>query len=425
MFAVKSLNPEPLYRWRYQLGGCLLVAAFLPYIGRLLTLTSTDFLLPLHLTLAGSSLAIFLGTWLFRSITTYPGAEANTYILPVFSVSYGILAIAFIIGRLDYNIPVFLAGYFASIVWFYWLVNLLRRRHSLRIGVVAVSDTYVLPETQGVQWLPIWSHTDDFAGLDAVAIDLRQDLSDEWERKLTDLALAGIPVYHFKHLMESLTGRVELEHLSENSFGSLTPVSAYMSFKHAVDWVVALGLGIILSPLFLLLMILIKVNSPGPALFKQTRIGYRGKPFTVLKFRTMDVAPPADSDADGRQLAITQTDDQRIFRLGRFLRKSRLDELPQLVNVLRGEMSWIGPRPEAAVLSYWYENEIHFYRYRHIVRPGVAGWAQVCQGHVAEVNEVRSKLHYDFYYIKNFSLWIDILIVMMTIKTMATGFGSK
>jgi lipopolysaccharide/colanic/teichoic acid biosynthesis glycosyltransferase len=130
-------------------------------------------------------------------------------------------------------------------------------------------------------------------------------------------------------------------------------------------------------------------------------------------------------EGDGRRLAMTRANDQRIFPLGRFLRKSRLDELPQMLNILRGEMSWIGPRPEAIVLSEWYEREIPFYRYRHIVRPGIAGWAQVCQGHVSEVDDVRSKLHYDFYYIKHYSLWIDVLIVMRTIRTMVTGFGSK
>lgn len=423
MFAVKSLSPEPLYRWRYQLGGCLFFAALLPYAVRWLTLSSTDYLQPLHITLGGSIVAIFLGTWLFRSITTYPGAEASSYILPVFSTAYGALAMAFIVARLNYNISVLLAGYFISLVWYYWLVAVLRRRQSLRIGVIAMDHLDDLPVTTGVYWVPIPSSEADFDGLDAVTTDLRQDLPDAWDRTLTDLALAGVPVYHFKHLAESLTGRVELEHLSENSFGSLSPVSAYMSFKHTIDWIAALLLGIFFLPVLLFIGIVIKLSSPGPALFGQTRVGFRGREFTVYKFRTMRVAKPGDGEA--RQLAMTQDGDQRIYPFGKFLRTSRLDELPQLINVLRGEMSWIGPRPEVVVLSQWYEREIPFYRYRHIVRPGVAGWAQVCQGHVADVAEVRSKLHYDFYYIKHYSLWIDVLITMMTIRTMISGFGSK
>ncbi|MDX5493955.1 MAG: sugar transferase, partial [Alphaproteobacteria bacterium] len=164
-------------------------------------------------------------------------------------------------------------------------------------------------------------------------------------------------------------------------------------------------------------------DSRGPAIFRQQRMGYRGQPFTLYKFRTMHSEDNVSSDE--RDRAITKTGDSRVTRLGRFLRKTRIDELPQLINILRGEMSWIGPRPEAVPLSEWYEKELPFYRYRHIVRPGISGWAQVMQGHVAAPDEVLEKLHYDFYYIKNFSPWLDILIVLKTIRTVLTGAGSK
>jgi lipopolysaccharide/colanic/teichoic acid biosynthesis glycosyltransferase len=127
----------------------------------------------------------------------------------------------------------------------------------------------------------------------------------------------------------------------------------------------------------------------------------------------------------GRDRFITRENDVRITRIGRWLRRARIDELPQIINILKGEMSWIGPRPEASKLSAWYESEIPFYRYRHVVVPGITGWAQVSQGHVAEIHDVRTKLQYDFYYIRNFSLWLDLLIIAKTIKTMLTGFGSK
>jgi lipopolysaccharide/colanic/teichoic acid biosynthesis glycosyltransferase len=105
--------------------------------------------------------------------------------------------------------------------------------------------------------------------------------------------------------------------------------------------------------------------------------------------------------------------------------RSRIDELPQLFNVLKGEMSWIGPRPEAIALSEWYEAELPFYSYRHIVRPGITGWAQINQGHVTNLDDIRAKLQYDFYYIKNFSYWLDLLIVFRTIVVMASGFGAR
>jgi lipopolysaccharide/colanic/teichoic acid biosynthesis glycosyltransferase len=134
---------------------------------------------------------------------------------------------------------------------------------------------------------------------------------------------------------------------------------------------------------------------------------------------------PSEITSCERTAAMTQDSDARVTRFGRLLRHTRLDELPQILNILRGEMSWIGPRPEVDVLSHWYEQKIPFYRYRHVVRPGISGWAQVMQGHVAEIEHVRSKLHYDFYYIKHFSPWIDVLIVVRTLRTMMTGFGSR
>ncbi len=251
--------------------------------------------------------------------------------------------------------------------------------------------------------------------------DFTADLPDEWEAFLADAALAGRIVYQVKQLSESLTGRVELEHLSENSFGSLLPARGYFHLKAVADFAFALLLLPLLVPVMTAIAIAIRLDSRGPVLFRQKRVGHAGKPITVYKFRTMR----AGETADERSSAMTKSHDLRITNIGRILRKLRIDELPQVLNILRWEMSWIGPRPEAQVLSVWYTSEIPFYRYRHVVKPGISGWAQVNQGHVAEVGEVHRKLQYDFYYIKYFSPWLDILIFFRTIKTMLTGFGSR
>ena len=171
--------------------------------------------------------------------------------------------------------------------------------------------------------------------------------------------------------------------------------------------------------------IAIRLDSPGPALFRQMRIGFRAEPFTVYKFRTMRTAAAVIDQNEARNQAMTQVNDPRITRLGGFLRRTRLDELPQLLNILKGEMSLIGPRPEAVALSQWYEREIPFYHYRHIIKPGVTGWAQINQGHVADVSDVKEKLNLDFYYVKNFSLWLDLLIILRTAQTMVTGKGAR
>lgn len=421
---LSSVKRPGLHRLRYQLGGCLLLAAILPYA--IVALFVTDKLMaPVNQSLLGSIVAIVLGTWLYRNVSTYPGVEKTAYVLPAFTLSYTALLLFHVAGRVDYNRTLLFAGYVISVGWYLTLLSLLQRQTTLRIGVLPFGNPARLHQIGGVQWIALSGPDSPIDGLDAVTTDLRTDLPADWDRRLADYALAGVPVYHTKHLIESLTGRVELEHLSENSFGSLSPISAFMSFKTAVDWLTAAVAGLALFPFLLAIGIAIQWTSPGPALFRQRRVGHKGETFTVYKFRTMTVAPtPSDDDTATRE-AMTQTGDARVTRLGRFLRHTRIDELPQIINILNGEMSWIGPRPEADVLSRWYEAELPFYRYRHIVRPGITGWAQVCQGHVTDIGEVQSKLHYDFYYIKHYSAWIDLLIIVRTIRTVITGFGSR
>jgi len=190
-----------------------------------------------------------------------------------------------------------------------------------------------------------------------------------------------------------------------------------------IDWILAVVALVFISPFLLLVAIIIRMESPGPAIFRQERLGYGGRSFTVYKFRTMTVSSPGAENI--RSLAVTKPGDSRITRIGHFLRRSRIDELPQIFNIVRSEMSWIGPRPEATVLSSHYSISLPFYRYRNIVRPGISGWAQVNQGYVSDDDDEIEKLHYDFYYIKNFSPWLDILIVLRTLKTMLSGFGAR
>lgn len=409
-------------RLRYQVAGAVGAVLF-PYALMLAfspaALASADLLTT---TCLYSLAATFLGIVLLRSVSHYPGVEASAYLVPSFAISYGFLLTVVILARLPYSRTLLFSGFVLVLVWFLTMHAVVGRRRTLIIGVVPGGGHEMLPASRGIRWVELAHPGHEVADLHAVTADLRVDLAPEWDRKLADFALAGVPVYHTKHLAESLTGMVQLEHLSENSFGTLSPVSAFMTVKHIVDWVTAAAAAVALSPLLLAVAVAIRLDSPGPAIFRQSRIGYRGKPFTVFKFRTMVALNPSAPALDA---AKTVAGDKRITRIGAFLRRSRIDELPQIFNILKGEMSWIGPRPEARVLSEWYEGEIPFYRYRHIVRPGLTGWAQVSQGHVAEVEDVRNKLYFDFYYIKNYSFWIDLLITSKTIQTVLTGFGAK
>ncbi len=419
-----SVRPTFWNRVRLQLGIGLLLGVLAPWAVRVRLEVEELEWIGLQNSLAGTLIGLVMGYYGFRRLSRYPGVRASFHILPSFSVSYGVVLAIFFFARLPYSRLHFLASFVIAVVWYYVVYFKLQRQQRLTIGVVPHGQVRSLFEIPGVNWIELSADDPSADQYPVIVADLRADIPDEWERFLADRALNGTLVMHVKQMEESLTGRVAIEHLSENTLGSLIPGIVFAKAKRLGDLVTAAIALPLLTPLMLAVALLIKIDSPGPVLFRQQRMGYRGQPFLMFKFRTMRQAP-AGGAVDPRVAAITRDDDDRVTKIGRFLRQYRIDELPQLVNVLRGEMSWIGPRPEAVPLSLWYEAELPFYRYRHIVRPGITGWAQVKQGHVADVDEVLWKLHYDFYYIKNFSFWLDVLIVARTIRTIASGFGAR
>ncbi|NIJ63647.1 lipopolysaccharide/colanic/teichoic acid biosynthesis glycosyltransferase [Sphingomonas leidyi] len=376
-------------------------------------------------TVAASCTAAIVALLAIRKVTSFPGTRHFSYIIPTFSVTFGSAIGVLLVLRVDYASVMLMSAFLFGTLFIFMMMHL---------GAKAGQSFYVVPfgkalklvESEDASWILLKDPTlPENDGHTPIVADLRYDFEPEWERMLAAAAISGRAVYHSKQVRESLTGKVEIEHLSENSFGSLVPNSAYRHTKRIVDIVVSLvAIPVLLVPM-LLLGVVIRLESPGPILFRQRRMGYRGQDFEVLKFRTMRARAPATCVETAIQDAITQSDDDRITKIGRVLRRSRIDELPQIWNVLMGDMSIIGPRPEAIPLSEWYERELPFYSYRHIVRPGITGWAQVSQGHVADLDSVHTKLYYDFYYIKNFSAWLDLLITIRTVHTILSGFGSK
>lgn len=409
-------------RLRYQLAAGLLLASFLPALvrsqGHLLTYWDDA---SGRNTLLGSAFAVVLGIYFFHQLSRFPGVSRTYHVLPSFVLSYAVIIITFFLYRLDYSRIQFIVGFVVSCIWFF-SVHLIAHRYEIyRFAVLPGVALKEKNSVFNVEWIPLTRPELPDEALFGLIADLRIDLPDEWERFIADCALADVPVFHIKQAMESLTGRVQIQHLSENTDGSLIPNRAYLRIKGLIDWILALFAFLLVTPVLIILGLIIRLDSAGPALFRQTRIGYRGKPFTVYKLRTMANAEPTSA----REAAITRDNDPRITRLGRFLRRTRIDELPQIINILRGDMSWIGPRPEAMVLSGAFEDVLPFYRYRYIVRPGITGWAQVNQGHVVAEEDVLEKLHYDFFYIKHFSLWLDVLIVFRTVETIVSGFGAR
>jgi exopolysaccharide biosynthesis polyprenyl glycosylphosphotransferase len=224
-------------------------------------------------------------------------------------------------------------------------------------------------------------------------------------------------------LLEKISGRIEVEELYPSwlifSEGfRLSPVP--MAVRRLVSLLASLVCLLVLAPLFPLIALAIKLGSAGPAFYRQQRVGKNGIVFTCYKFRTMR------SDAESQGTPTWASDnDPRITIVGRFLRRTRLDETPQLWNVLRGDMGFVGPRPERPEFVEWLSREIPYYHLRHLVRPGLTGWAQTRYGYGSSLEEAREKLKYDLYYIKNVSLSLDLLVVFQTVKIVLLGRGSR
>jgi lipopolysaccharide/colanic/teichoic acid biosynthesis glycosyltransferase len=414
-----------IFRRRFEFLGALLVAAFLPWAGMRWIITDTTFSADVfHNSLIANALAICMALWIRISVSTFPGNRSSQLIAPAIVAAHATVVALLLLSRLPYHRPSLAVGLLLHMVWAFGVYFFVQRRVRPRIAIVPFGDVDKLGKIDNVEWHRLHRPAlGDAAMCNAIVADFSSDLPDEWEAFLADAAVAGRVVYQVEQLHESLTGRVQIQHLSENSFGSLAPARAYMAVKHLGDFLFAALLLPLAAPVMAACAIAIRISDGSPVLFKQKRVGRGGHQFTVYKFRTMRLLTSVEQD--DRTAAMTGEGDVRITRLGGLLRRSRLDELPQLWNIVRGEMSFIGPRPEAQILSSWYTNEIPFYRYRHVVRPGISGWAQVSQGHVAEVEEVHEKLQYDFFYIKYFSPWLDVLILFKTIKTMLSGFGAR
>jgi lipopolysaccharide/colanic/teichoic acid biosynthesis glycosyltransferase len=413
-----------LERMRYQLVLGLIIGVLLPLLiviptRRLDAITIAG----IQSSAIAAVVAVVLAIVMYRRVTSFPGIRAFRYVLPTYSGAFAFVLAAIVAMRIDYNRPLLALSFALTLMVAIVSAFLVLRRGVRRFYLVPFGRYQVAFRAPSTEWIVMDEPRipDDPSAI--IVADLRFDHEQAWEQMLAHAAVAGYPVYHIKQLRESLTGRVSIEHISENSFGSLLPNLAYRKVKRAIDLIAAFIALPLLMPLLLVVALLIKLDSRGPILFRQERMGYRGRPFRIFKFRTMRVQ--VDIPEDSRTAAMTGDNDPRITKLGRFLRHSRIDELPQMLNIIAGDMSWIGPRPEAVPLSVWYEQEIPFYFYRHIVRPGITGWAQVNQGHVSDIESVSDKLGYDFYYIQNFSAWIDVLITLRTISTMLNGFGAR
>lgn len=232
----------------------------------------------------------------------------------------------------------------------------------------------------------------------------------------------GVEIVDGARCYEALTGKLPVKHI--NPSWMVFSDGFYVNrmkrvFKRALDVAVAFPMLVMAIPIFLVSALAIKLESPGKIFYRQERVGENGVPFTLIKFRSMR------EDAEKEGAVWAATDDDRITRYGKIIRKLRFDELPQLANVLKGEMSLVGPRPERPVFVNELEKKIPFYANRHLVKPGLTGWAQINYPYGASEEDALHKLEYDLYYIKNLSLGLDILCIFQTIKVVLLQKGSR
>lgn len=242
--------------------------------------------------------------------------------------------------------------------------------------------------------------------------------------EILECKMQGIMISSFLNFFERESGKIELDALRPSNliFADGLHASLIKRFiKRSFDLIASLVLLVITWPIMMLatLAIWIESGGRGPILYRQIRVGRRDRPFEVIKFRSMRV----DAEKDGKAIWAAKND-SRITRVGAILRETRIDELPQLFNVLWGQMSFVGPRPERPQFVADLSKKIPFYTMRHMVKPGITGWAQICYPYGASEDDAREKLRYDLYYIKNYSFFFDIVILLQTVHTVLWGKGA-
>jgi lipopolysaccharide/colanic/teichoic acid biosynthesis glycosyltransferase len=406
---------------RFALGGAILLAVLVPELYRPWLVKGAGNLFEdgaygISVALVGSILAIAFGHISLSRFNALPTLDSKLWIFPAFLMSYGgVLALLYFASVPFGRYPVIIS-FATTLAWYYSIAINKGRTDNPRMALIGNGHSDALTTLPDVDWLVLKEPVLP-APISALVVDARKDLSPSWEHFVAQAVLNGIPVYDVRQIREALTRRTQIRHMADNHFGALLPALVYIRFKRFADLALTVPASLVFLPLIAVFSLLIRLESKGPAIYRQERTGYRGNVFICYKLRSM---------REGHNGPLfTDDGDARITRIGAFIRKYRIDELPQIFNIVKGDMSWIGPRPEAVGLAQAYEAAIPFYVYRHAVRPGISGWAAVHQGNVAEVDAATVKLEYDFFYIKHCSFWLDFLIYLMTIRTVLTGFGSR
>ena len=333
-----------------------------------------------------------------------------------------------------YGAPIFTLFVFGGHYAFTWLLLFKGRRRKIVLDILPFEKNVLLTEFKArglTECISFLSRRDLEAriragknDIDLVIISRRTVKDFKSNPWLLRAHLVGVPIMDYRSVASGLSGRcrlidADLWSYVLNARPQTHFLRMYTFMKRVLEPVLAFMLAVVLLPVFVAVALAIKLSSPGPVLYRQVRAGYKGRAFTLLKFRSMRI----DSEKNGPQWAL-QNDD-RVTRVGCFIRKTRLDELPQLWNVFKGEMSFCGPRPERPEIYARLEEDIPIFSLRTVVRPGITGWAQVFAGYAASIEESLLKLEYDLYYIQHMSPRLDLIILFQTFWVAIFGDARK
>ena len=303
------------------------------------------------------------------------------------------------------------------------IVEAIRTHPDIGMEVVFWEDVKLEPKERKQLWISVLDRISKaHPPVHRIIVAMEVQRGELPVQELLMLRFHGIEVEEDGTLRERLHGKIQLDGLRPSNFlyseGFRIRASEQFTRQMVSLTVAAIGL-LLFLPFFPFVALAVKLSSKGPLFFRQPRVGMGGRIFEVVKFRTMYT----DAESGGAKWATK--DDPRVTKVGMFLRKTRIDEVPQLWNVLRGDMGLVGPRPERPEFVAWLEKELPFYYMRTLIRPGLTGWAQVRYGYGATLAETKEKLEYDLYYIKHMSLGLDLLILFETVKTILRRRGAQ
>ena len=366
--------------------------------------------------------SIYRGAWL-------PAPERTSLLLVATVTPFLLLILGFALLQQPYSRGAVLLVYVLATAWFVMGDWLRRRHHVQRLFCLDP----IIPER-----LSTWCGTgglhagdielcllpadtaklDEFLAFDGVVVDRRVPANTERSQLLSQIKFNHMQIYSVEAVAELLSGRKMLP-TAQDDLWQMDGNPAYDVAKRVMDVLMVL----VTAPLWLALCatvwVAVQLDSHGPVLYSQLRTGRDGHPFRLWKFRSMRHTPLPEA------VQFAKAHDARVTRIGRFIRRWRLDELPQLVNVLLGHMSLIGPRPEQVEFVEEFAARIPAYTYRHLVRPGLTGWAQIQHGYTDSEEGTKVKLSYDLYYVANYSVAMDLLIIFKTLRIMFSGFGAR